>query len=395
MRKALRIAGITILVLLVIINLLIVFSGKTYIYKTLIYTYVGIDDLDLFHHRTVAVAEPQPWPVSANYNRYELPDSLRVYMDKMETVAFVIIHEDSLFYEKYSEGYGDSSLTNSFSMAKSIVSVLTGFALQEGKIQSIEQKVSDFIPEYKEGRRSALTVRHLLQMSAGLRWDEAYESLFSVTTEAYYGTDLHGLLMKEELVTDPGTEFNYQSGATQLLAFVLQKATRKNISEYASEKLWKPLGAEHAAEWSLDHKDGVEKAYCCFYSNARDFARIGSLFMHQGNWKGKQLLDSGWVRQSTTPTGLKDFATGKPDSSYGLLWWIGPDYYYCRGILGQYIVVLPESNTVFVRLGHKREKLVDGTLADVPRYVKYVREMIGEYRQGSPFAGESGRLNLQ
>jgi CubicO group peptidase (beta-lactamase class C family) len=394
-KKALRITGILILSLLVIVNLLILVSGKTYIYKTLIYTYVGIDDLELFHHRSVATATPQPWPLSEQYNKVSLPDSLNAYLERMETVAFVIIKDDSLFFEKYWNNYSDSSLTNSFSMAKSIVSVLTGFALQEGKIKSLDQRVSDFIPEYKDGRRSVLTIRHLLQMSAGLRWDEAYASLFSVTTESYYGTDLHALLMKEEVVKEPGKEFNYQSGATQLLAFVLEAATGKNLSTYASEKLWQPLGAEHPAEWSLDHKDGKEKAYCCFYSNARDFARIGSLFLNNGKWKGKQLLDSSWVRQSVTPTHLPDFATGSPDSSYGYMWWIGPDYYYCRGILGQYIIVLPESKTVIVRLGHNREKLADGTLADVPRYVKYVREMISERGEASLLPEKKVVVNLQ
>jgi CubicO group peptidase (beta-lactamase class C family) len=364
------------LYLLILLNVAILVSGKTYIYKALLYNYVDIDDLDLFHNRAIATATPQPWPFAKGYNAKSMPDSLAALNARMRTVAFVVIKDDSLINEWYAEGYSDSSLTNSFSMAKSIVSVLIGFAVQDGKI-NIDQKASDFIPEYKKGRRSELTIRHLLQMSASLRWDEAYASLFSVTTEGYYGTDLPGLLMKEDVVGEPGKVFNYQSGVTQLLAFVLEKATGKHLADYASEKLWKPLGAERVAQWSLDNSGGHEKAYCCFYSNARDFARIGSLYLHEGNWHGKQLLDSNWVRNSITPTYLPDFRTLQPDSSYGWQWWIGSDYFYCRGILGQYIVVLPKEKMIIVRLGHERDKDADGKLLDLPKYIQYAKEWAG------------------
>lgn len=356
-------------------NIYILASGRTYLYKTFIYTYADIDDQKLFHTRTVrASSHPEPWPFSKDYNKEQLPDSLEKFLAANETVSFLVLKDDSLRYEKYWENYTDTTSSNSFSMAKSIIGTLIGIAIQEGKINSIDDKVSDYIPEYKKGPRAALTVRHLLTMSAALRWDEAYSSAWSVTTEAYYGTDLHELLMREDVVAEPGKEFNYQSGSTQLLAFILMKATGKNVSDYASEKLWQPLGAEHPALWSLDHKNGVEKAYCCFYSTARDFARLGELYMHNGNWKGKQIIDSNWVAMSTHTAPLIDHDTQKPNDEYGYQWWVGPDYYYCRGLQGQYIIVLPEMHTVIVRLGHKRpDKSPDGKLTDVPYYVSVVR----------------------
>jgi CubicO group peptidase (beta-lactamase class C family) len=371
-----------ILGLLIILGCLVIFvSGKTYIFKTLIYNYVGIDDLDLFEHRSVQTAQGVEWPLSKNYNQKEMPKYLRDTLVKYETVSFVVIKNDSILREEYWNGYSDSSLTNSFSMAKSIVGVLIGLAINEGKIKSLDQKVGDFIPEFKTGSRSQLTIRHLITMSAGLGWNESYASLFSPTTEAYYGTDLYGLVTKEEVVTTPGKEFNYQSGSTQLLGIVVEKATGKHLADYASEKLWKPLQAMHAAEWSLDKKDGMEKAYCCFYSNARDFARIGSLYMHHGKWNGVQLLDSTYVAESVTPAPLDD--SGKPNKVYGYHWWIddidGTPIFYCRGILGQYIVVIPEKKIVFVRLGHRRgEKKSDGSLLDMPTYVKGVLEWTQE-----------------
>jgi CubicO group peptidase (beta-lactamase class C family) len=134
-----------------------------------------------------------------------------------------------------------------------------------------------------------------------------------------------------------------------------------------------------AAEWSLDKKDGTEKAYCCFYSNARDFARIGSLYLHHGNWHGNQILDSTYVAESVTPAPLDD--NGQPNKVYGYHWWIGDfsgkHIFYCRGILGQYIVAIPDENIIFVRLGHKRgEKAADGSLLDMPVYVKGVMDWV-------------------
>lgn len=359
--------------------MLIIASGKLYLYKTLAYNFVGIDDLDLFDYRVIDTDKPQPWNVSREYNLKPMPWELKTHLESLESIAFVVIKNDSILYEQYWDHYSDSSYTNSFSVAKSIIGVLTGIALKEGKIKNLDQKVSEFIPEFKEGRRSELTIRHLLTMSAGLTWDEAYANPLSVTTEAYYGTDLNKLLLEQQVISDPGKEFVYQSGCTQLLAMVLQKATGTSLSNYASQKLWKPLGAEKDAYWSVDHTDGIEKAYCCFYSNARDFARIGSLYLHSGNYKGNQIVDSAYVQESITPADILD--NGKPNRIYGFHWWIteheGKKIFYCRGILGQYIVVIPDENIVFVRLGHKRaQKTESGELTDLPVYIKYVLEWV-------------------
>ncbi|HQF27564.1 MAG TPA: serine hydrolase [Bacteroidia bacterium] len=369
--------AIAAIVLMLVVFILV--SGKTYLFKTLAYNFVGIDDLDLFEHRTVATGEGIEWPLSKNYNNKPMPAELKSTLEQYKTVSFLVIKNDSILYEQYWEDKSDTSHTNSFSMAKSIIGVLIGIAIDEGKIKSLDQKVGDFIPEYKTGSRAQLTIRHLITMSAALSWDEAYANPLSVTTEAYYGTDLFSLVKDQEVVGISGKEFNYQSGCSQLLGFIIEKATGKHIAEYASEKLWKPLNAMHAAEWSLDKKDGTEKAYCCFYSNARDFARIGSLYLHHGNWHGNQILDSTYVVESVTPAPLDD--NGQPNKVYGYHWWIG-DYagkhiFYCRGILGQYIVAIPDENIIFVRLGHKRgEKAADGSLLDMPVYVKGVMDWV-------------------
>ncbi len=378
MKKLLKISGYTLLVLLIALNLFIVVTGKYYLYKTLAYNFVDIDDLDLFEHRTVVAGNGVEWPLHKNYNKVKMPDYLLQELVTYKSVAFAIIKNDSLFYDQYWEGYNNASLSNSFSMAKSIVSVLVGIAIDEGKIKSIDEPVASYIPEFKQGELSKITIRHLLSMSSGLDWDEAYANPLSATSEAYYGTDLYKLVTSQKAIAEPGKKFLYQSGNSELLALIVAKATGNTLSDYASEKLWKPLEAMHDAEWSLDKKNGNEKAYCCFYSDARDFARIGSLYLHHGNWKGTQIVPEKYVDECVACVPLLD--NDKPNKTYGLHWWIsefnGEKIFYMRGILGQYVVVLPKENIVFVRLGHKRaEKNNDGELTDLPVYIKGVLEM--------------------
>ena len=373
--KILKFIFKAIALIALLISLFIFVSGKTYLFKTLVYNFVGIDDLDLFETRIVKTTNPIEWPTAVNYNKKPMPEKLEATLKQYQSIAFLVFKNDSVLNEYYWDGYNDSSLTNSFSMAKSFISLLTGIALKEGKIKSLDQKVYDFIPDYKVGNRNKLTIRHLLTMSAALSWEESYLNPLGPTTEAYYGDDLKGLILKQDIVGEPGKKFNYQSGASQLLALVVEKATGEKVADYAAQKLWQPLNAVHDAQWSLDKKEGTEKAYCCFYSNARDFARIGSLYLHQGNWKGKQIVDSSYVAESVTPYPLDN--NGKPNAIYGYQWWIGnysgKKVFYCRGILGQYICVIPDENIVFVRLGHKRgEKNADGTLTDLPIYVEQV-----------------------
>lgn len=380
MKKILKVIAWIIFTPVVILNIYILFSGKTYLYKALAYNFVDISDNNLFNQRKIEAGQGIEWPMHSNYNKMNAPDYLIKILEQYKSVGFLVLKNDSLLFEKYWEGYSDKSLSNSFSMAKSIIGVLTGIAVDEGKIKSLDQPVGDFIPEFKEGEKNKITVRHLLIMASGLDWDEAYANPLSVTTEAYYGTDLYDVATRQNVVGEPGKAFIYQSGNTELLGLIIEKATGKNLSEYASEKLWKPLHAMNSAEWSLDKKDGREKAYCCFYSNARDFARIGTLYMHDGMMFGKQIVSSDYVHLSVTPAPLTD--EGAPNKIYGYHWWItehnNHKVFYMRGILGQYVIVVPDQQLVIVRLGHERpQKSADGSLTDIPVFLKGAFEIAG------------------
>jgi CubicO group peptidase (beta-lactamase class C family) len=357
--KMRRFKGYLILIFgaLVIFNIYILLSGKTYFYNAVYHNFADIDDYKIFPNRVVKASEPQPWPVSTFYNKASISPELREVLTGSSSVAFLIIKDDSLVHEQYWDNYGPDSYSNSFSVAKSFISALIGIALKEGKIKSVEQYVGEFIPEFNEDERRKIKIKHLLTMSSGLDWNEAYADPLSVTTEAYYGNDLWKIFKDIKVAEKPGKKFEYKSGDTQVLGFILEKATGMSISQYAEKKLWQPMGAVHDALWSLDKENGHEKAYCCINSNARDLARLGYLYLHKGNWKGKQLIDTAYVEASLKPNSLL-FEDGEVDF-YGYQWWTIPDYkghniFYARGILGQMVIVIPDMNIVVVRLGENR-----------------------------------------
>jgi CubicO group peptidase (beta-lactamase class C family) len=353
---------------IIFLNLIIIITDYTYLYKTFYYLKANIDDYEIFDNRKVEVGNYVPIANGKTYNQSKLKADFRQYLEKYETVSFLVIKNDSVAYEEYWDGYGPDSYSNSFSVAKSITSILTGIAIDEGKIKSVDQKVSDFIPEYVSGPNSKLTIKHLLTMSANFDWDESYGNPFSTTTQAYYGKGLEKMVANLKVLGTPGIENKYQSCNSLVLAYIIKKATGKNISEYASEKLWKPLGAKNPALWSLDDENGFEKSYCCFNSNARDFSRLGLLYLHNGVFNKKQIVSEKFVQESITAADIVN-SSGVKISHYGYSWWFttvnNEKVFYARGILGQYILVVPSKKLVIVRLGKHNPSKEEKSMHDV------------------------------
>jgi CubicO group peptidase (beta-lactamase class C family) len=366
MKKFLRRFLYLLLLLIIVFSGYAFISGKTWLFKEVAYNFADIDDYKIFSNNTVAVGQPQPWALARNFNKPVLPDTLKNLLQQIQSIGVTVIKNDSLLFEKYWDGYSDTSRSGSFSMAKSITSLLTGIALKEGKIKSIEERVGNYLPEFREGEKAKLRIVDLLTMSSGSNWDESYSNPFSVTAALYYSNDIYKVATGVQITRQPGTYHAYKSGDTQLLGLVLEKATGKSLSAYASEKLWQPMGAEHPALWSTDKEGGNEKAYCCFNSNARDFARIGQLMLDSGRWKGNEMITPGYYRKSIAPCMIPDDA-GKPCDYYGFQWWLvpyEPGVFYARGILGQYIIVLPAQHIVIVRLGKHRSPKRIGTVPE-------------------------------
>jgi CubicO group peptidase (beta-lactamase class C family) len=341
-------------------------SGKTWLFKEVAYNFADIDDYTIFSNHTVAVGQPQPWPVAEHFNRPVMPDTVKNLLEGIQSIGVAIIKNDSLLFEKYWDGYSDTSKSGSFSMAKSITSLLIGAALQEGRIKSIGEPVGNYLPEFTTGEKANVRIVDLLTMSSGTNWDESYSNPFSVTAALYYSNDVYTIATGVQMVKQPGTYHSYKSGDTQLLGLVLEKATKKTLSEYAAEKLWQPMGAEHPALWSTDRPGGHEKAYCCFNTNARDFARIGQLMLDSGRWKGTRIIPADYYSKSVAPCRIMDNSK-KPCDYYGFQWWLvpyEPGVFYARGILGQYIIVMPAQRLVIVRLGKHRGARRFGTVPE-------------------------------
>lgn len=274
------------------------------------------------------------------------------YLKDNKTVAFLIIKNDSIQYERYWNDYNEASIVPSFSVAKSITSILIGCALDDKLIQSVSEPITNYIPELQKNGFDKVTIEHLLQMTSGLDFDEGYFNPFGHVATFYYGTNLRKAIKKLKLKRAPGEKFEYVSGNSQLLGLVLERALKtRTISSYLEEKLWVPLQMEYDASWSLDRKkDGLEKTFCCINAPARDYAKIGRLYLNGGNWNGKQIVSRSWVAQSTKPN-------ESPGSApyYQYQWWIPSKKgtFLAQGILGQYIYVDPAKNLIIVRLGSK------------------------------------------
>ena len=352
--------GIFLIIALVIVGLYV--SGNGYIInafrKTMLkgYSTAYIDDYADFDNAVVRAGTPQPWVLHEKYNQLQLTDTLRKELDDFQTIGFAIIQDGKLLYEEYWDNYSDSSLTNAFSMAKSITTMLLGKAIEQDYIKGLDQRITDFIPEFLQDSLACLaTVGDLSSMRSGFDWKEDYYTPLNMTTEAYYGEHIERQLLKRHFSHPPGGHFQYLSANTELLAIVLKRAMGKNLAQYLSEEFWQPMGMENDALWSLS--GGLEKTFCCIYSNARDYAKLGQSLLQKGNWKGVQLLDSAFVERMITPC-YDAFLPDEP-KKYGYSIWIDEDYhppfYGMIGHLGQRILVVPDERLVIVRLGKVKD----------------------------------------
>lgn len=344
------------LIILVVITGLIYIFDYGYLVRAVRVTYLTghktafLEDYTYFDNREIKAGTPQPWNVSKDYNKVNPTEKLEQTHKELQTTSFLIVKNDSIWHESYYDIGATDSKTNSFSMAKSIVTSALGKAIDLGMIPNLDTKVIDYLPELKGEYANELTVGDLASMASGQKWDENYYGPTSVTTQAYFKKDLRELMLSLPIDNKPGQKFIYQSGDTQLLAMVLEKATKMPLANFISKYFWQPMGMENDALWQIDHPtDGIEKAYCCIASNARDFARFGKLYLQNGIWNGQQILSSEFVQKSIEPR----FADS---TQYGYGWWLenykNQAVYYMRGHLGQFVIVLPESDIIIVRLGH-------------------------------------------
>jgi CubicO group peptidase (beta-lactamase class C family) len=383
--RKLKVLGIGVGVLLLLALVMVVVgylsAPNFYLTRAIFWRESDYKDLEKFPARTIHNAPPvarfdklpedNPYAsqIEAIGNR-STNGSFENYLEASGTTAFLVIHDDKVLYEKYFNGYDERSLNTSFSMAKSFASTLVGIAIDEGYIKSVDEPITNYIPELlkKDKRFKAITIRDLLTMSSGINYEEGGFLPWSETaddTKTYYATNLRELALNCQIEGKPGEYFEYNNYNPLLIGLILERATSMHVSRYMQEKLWKPMGMEADGSWSLDSKeDNFEKMESGVNARARDFARFGMLFAKEGNWRGKQLVSRDWVEESTRPDTSTD-----PSQDYQYFWWVntpeGKNHFSAQGNYGQYIYVAPEKDLVIVRLGNEEGENGYGYWTDV------------------------------
>lgn len=349
--KKLLIAILTLAVIYVIL--------PKHVQMGLVHNFANVDDYKLFDKHTIQKSTtPIAWQLSESYNKNKPSQELIDFFDERKTCAFLVIKDGKIVYERYAQDYDKETISGSFSMAKTVNALLIGKLLEQGKITSLDDDVKKYVPQLTKIPDGKLTIKDVITMSGNLDWNESYWNIFSMTADSYYGNDLDKLMGKLELRKDnqQGKLWEYQSCCTQILGYIIKNITKKSLAENANEYLWQPLGAESDALWSTD-KNGVEKAFCCINATARDFAKLGQMVLQNGKCDSVQLFDANYIKAMTTPASYLKDERGNTCDWYGYQTWMinykGLQIPYFRGILGQFIFVVPSENAVIVRLGKK------------------------------------------
>lgn len=376
MKKTLR--------LTLFIAIIAIFTG-CHAFRGLRWWYADLGDVDKFpavelKKSTTPFEFTKTLGIESN-NAFRLDTLLK----NTNTVAFIVIRNDSILYENYWDNYQFDSKIPSFSVAKSFVSTLIGIALDEGFIKNTNEPVANYITEWsKKGEAyQKITIQDCLDMASGLDNQENYGgvNMFTPMVRMYYGTNLEKEVLNAKIGSQRG-KFDYQSINTQVLAMVVERATGKKVQDYLQEKIWQPLGMKYDASWSIDSKkQNTVKAFAALNAAPIDFAKLGRLFLKNGNWNGTQIIDENWVKTTTNPDTLLE-------KGYKNQWWASPitkifmdslaavqyknenpqttelnssknifwfqDYgksYRAEGILNQFIFVRPDKNLIIVRMG--------------------------------------------
>jgi CubicO group peptidase (beta-lactamase class C family) len=356
MKKALRITLVVFVSLGLLVGLLYL-SGNGYLPRGIYSTYLhgkikpDIDDQSLFYTRKINRGDAINLPAKLNILSAENIQ----FLNSTKSEAFLVFKNDTLISEWYGTYGGDSTHWNSFSIAKSFVSLLIGCAIQDGKIGSLKDPISKYIT----WNNKEVTIEQLQHMSSGIPFGESYNSPFGYMAKAYYGDDLKSITAPFQVEQAPGSYWSYEGGNTVLLGMVLEAATKKNISNYFEEKIWSKIGASSSAYWNLDSENGFEKPFTGVYATAKDFGMLGQCILHHGKVNETVVVDSAYLAESFAPWKIQDENNSICDW-YGLHWWMceidGVKIKSARGMRGQYIVIIPEKNMVIVRIGHQQSK---------------------------------------
>jgi CubicO group peptidase (beta-lactamase class C family) len=302
-------------------------------------------------------------PLDVRY-RYDGEErTLEQFLDRVTATGLLVVQDDTIVHERYLLGSDERTAFTSWSMAKSFVSTLVGMSLGEGRIRSLDEPISKYAPELETTGYAGVPIRHVLQMSSGVAFDERYGRQTSDIN--LFFAKVFALARRADAVIGDypregpsGQVLHYVSLDTLALGLMLRRIHGKSLSELLEERIWKPLGMEGDARWNLDRDgpDGTELAFCCLNARLRDYAKLGRLYLRDGDWDGTRLLPAGWAREATQPSAphLQPGASpyGYGSRGYQYQWWSPPSperEYFAAGIWGQYVYVSEPDRLVIVR----------------------------------------------
>ncbi|HSI01814.1 MAG TPA: serine hydrolase, partial [Reyranella sp.] len=274
------------------------------------------------------------------------------YLDRRPVTGLLIARDDTILVERYQYGRNDKHLLTSFSMAKSLIGLLVGLAVERGAIRSIDDTAEAYVPELKGTEYGRTPIRALLQMASGVAFSEIYTDrssdiylLARLTLEQDPAGTLEAVKRFNTRRDPPGQRFSYSSAESSVLGLVVARATGRTISDLASELIWQPLGAESGAKWNID-ATGQEITYAYYNAVLRDWARLGLMLAHKGTWNGAAVVPEKWLTAATTPQ--PDW----PSPTYGYQIWISPldpGRFFLSGLRGQFVIVDPRTRTILVQ----------------------------------------------
>ena len=270
--------------------------------------------------------------------------SLEDYIQAFKVAGLIVIRDGKILYESYNFGNNEESKWVSFSVTKSVTSMLLGAAMKDGFINSVNDPIVSYLPQLKNSHYDRVSIKQILHMSSGVDWNEDYNDPSSDVSiaSAYNSLKLYNYLRTLGTSSEPGAKFNYNTAETNLIGGLVRSATSYNLSNYLEQKIWQPFGMEFDAYWVLDYDHKEELGGCCINATLRDYARIGIFAMNNGILEnGINVLPREWMQQSTSPSPNLEY--------YGYQWWLdGSNYnsFYADGIFGQFIWIDPDSKTV-------------------------------------------------
>lgn len=297
------------------------------------------------------------------------------FIDKLHTTGLIVLRGNTVLYESYFRDNTETSRAISWSISKSVVSTLVGIAVAEGDIESIEQPVTDYLPLLEDSGYNGVSIKDVLQMSAGIDFNEDYADLFSDINRLgrawVLGYPLEKFIASLNSGVAPGTFNRYVSTDTQVLGMLITEATGKTLAEYTEEKLWQPAGMEADASWLLDGA-GMEIAFGGLSAVLRDYARFGLIYLNEGRIQDQQIVPAEWIRAAVTPDAAHLMPGDNPASDwvfgYGYQWWIpqNPDGdFLALGVHGQMVYVYPRYNTVIAMTSAYPDYYVDGEAMEI------------------------------